>query len=269
MRQLTKRTQDHLEVDAIYKYIHKASLFQDQGKARHWAFTRGSICLFLILQRDPTSPSWRRSVLGVHWKDWCWSWNCNTLATWCKELTHLKRPWCWERLRAGGEGDDRGWGGWMASPTRRTWVWASSRSWWRTGRPGVLQSMGWSKQSDTTEWLNCTELILSWRVPTEVHVLEQTEVSSEFEFWSLPGEFAFWIPLPPRTVCSSPALLQVGLLGPPGLCSLLQVSLWLNLDFLLSVDFLILLCSCRDFFFPPPCILAQLGSSLTILNQEI
>ena len=45
-----------------------------------------------------------RSVLGVHWKDWCWGWNSNTLATWCKELTHWKRPWCWERLRAGGEG---------------------------------------------------------------------------------------------------------------------------------------------------------------------
>ena len=47
-------------------------------------------------------------VLSVHWKDWCWSWNSNTLATWCEELTHLKRPWCWQRLRAGGEGDDKG-----------------------------------------------------------------------------------------------------------------------------------------------------------------
>ena len=46
------------------------------------------------LQGDPTNPSWRKSVLGVHLKDWCWSWNSNTLATWCEELTHLKRPWC-------------------------------------------------------------------------------------------------------------------------------------------------------------------------------
>ena len=68
----------------------------------------------LGLQGDPTSPSCGISFLGVHWKDWCWSWNSNTLATWCEELTHLKRPWCWERLRAGGEGDDRGWDGWMA-----------------------------------------------------------------------------------------------------------------------------------------------------------
>ena len=66
----------------------------------------------------------------------------NTLATWCEELTHWKRPWCWERLKAGKEGDNRGWDGWMALLTWRTWVWASSRSWWWTGKPGVLQSMG-------------------------------------------------------------------------------------------------------------------------------
>ena len=54
----------------------------------------------------------------------------------------LKRPWWWERLRAGREGDDRGWDGWMASPIRWTWIWINSGSWWWTGRPGVLQSMG-------------------------------------------------------------------------------------------------------------------------------
>ena len=110
-------------------------------------------------QGDPTCPSSRRSVLGVHWKDWCWSWNSNTLATWCEELTHLKRPWCWDRLRAGGEGDDRGWDGWMASLTRWTWVWVDSGSWWWTGRPGVL----WVTAGlDTTEWLNWTEYNFEW-----------------------------------------------------------------------------------------------------------
>ena len=104
-----------------------------------------------------TSPSYRRSVLGVHWKDWCWSWNSNTLTTWCEELTHLKRPWCWDRLKAGGEGDDRGWDGWMASLTQWTWVWVDSGSWWWTGRPGVLQFMG-LQRSDTTERLNWTEV---------------------------------------------------------------------------------------------------------------
>ena len=70
------------------------------------------------------------------------SWNSNTLATWFEELTHLKRPWCWERLKTGGEGDDRGWDVWMARPTQWIWVWVNSRSWWWTGKPGVLQSMG-------------------------------------------------------------------------------------------------------------------------------
>ena len=80
----------------------------------------------------------------------------NTLATWCEELTHLKRPWCWERLRAGGEGDDRRWDGWMASPAQWKWVWVNSGSWWWTGRPGVLQFMRF-KELDTTERLDWTE----------------------------------------------------------------------------------------------------------------
>ena len=80
------------------------------------------------------------------------------LATWCEELTHWKRSWCWERLRAGGEGDDRGWDGWVASQTRWTWVWASSRSWWWTGNPGVLQFMG--LQRVRHDWV--TELNWCW-----------------------------------------------------------------------------------------------------------
>ena len=107
--------------------------------------------------RRPISPSQRRSVLNVHWKDWCWSWNSNTLATWCKELTHLKRHWCWERLKAGREGDDRGWDGWMASLTQWTQVRVTSSSWWRTGRPGVLQSMG-----SQTVWHNWATEINWW-----------------------------------------------------------------------------------------------------------
>ena len=92
----------------------------------------------LGLQGDSTDPSQRKSVLNIHWKDWCWSWNSNTLATWCKEPTQWKRPWCWERLKVGGVGDDRGWDGWMASLTQWTWVWTSSGSWWWTGRSGML-----------------------------------------------------------------------------------------------------------------------------------
>ena len=72
------------------------------------------------------------------------------IAIWCEELTHLKRPWCWERLMAVGEGwDGWRWDGWMASLTQWMWVWVSSRSWWWAGKPGVLQSMGCS-ELDTT-----------------------------------------------------------------------------------------------------------------------
>ena len=74
------------------------------------------------------------------------------LATWFEELTHLKRSWCWERLRAGGEGDNRGWDGWMVSLTQWTWIWVNSRSWWWTGRPGVLWFRG--SQSVGRDWVN-------------------------------------------------------------------------------------------------------------------
>ena len=119
--------------------------------------------------------SWGKLVLSVHWKDWCWSWNSNILATLCEGLTHLKRPWCWERLRVGGEGDDGGWDGWMASPTQWTWVWVDSRSWWWTGRPGVLQSMGLQRvgpdwATELTDWwepgVTCAVRFVAQSCPT-------------------------------------------------------------------------------------------------------
>ena len=101
----------------------------------------------------------RRSTLSIlkeinpdiHWQDWCWRWNSNTLATWYEEPIYWKRPWCWEKLKAGGEGDDRGWDGWMASLTQWTWVWASSGRWWRTGKPGMLRTTGFS-ESEMIDW---------------------------------------------------------------------------------------------------------------------
>ena len=112
----------------------------------------------LGLEGDPTSPFWRRSVLGFLWREWCWSWNSSTLTTSCDELTHWKRLWCWEGLGAGGEGDDRGWDGWMASLTQWMWVWVNSGSWWWTGRPGVLRFMGSRRELHMTDRLNWTEL---------------------------------------------------------------------------------------------------------------
>ena len=105
----------------------------------------------VVLEKTLESPLDYKKIQPVHPKGIspeyslegliCWSWNSNIFASWCEELTHLKRPWCWERLKVGKEGDDRGWDGWMASPTQWTWVWVNSWSWWWTGRLGVLWSM--------------------------------------------------------------------------------------------------------------------------------
>ena len=110
-------------------------------KAEHWRIDTFELWCWRRLLRI----SWlaRRSNQSIlHWKEWCWSWNFSTLASWCEELTHLKRPWCWERLMAGGEGDERGWAGLMASRIQWTWVWPSSGSWRWTRKPGMLQSIG-------------------------------------------------------------------------------------------------------------------------------
>ena len=93
----------------------------------------------------------------MHWKDWCWSRNFNTLATWFAELTHLKRPWCWERLRAGGEGDNRGWDGWMAKHHRHNghgFGWTPGVG---DGQGGLACCDSWGrKELDMTERLNRT-----------------------------------------------------------------------------------------------------------------
>ena len=94
----------------------------------------------LGLQGDSSSPSQRRSALNFHWKDWCWSWNSNTLATWCEELTHGKGPDAAKDWRQ----EERGWQRmrWLDGITDSMDIWASFGSWWWTGKPGMLQSMG-------------------------------------------------------------------------------------------------------------------------------
>ena len=107
-----------------------------------------STCFWtVVLDRAPESPLDCKEIQPVH-PEGNQSWysleglilkvKLQYFATWFEDPTHWKRPWCWERLKAGGEGDDRGCGGWMASLTHWTWVWASFGRWWRTGKPGVL-----------------------------------------------------------------------------------------------------------------------------------
>ena len=137
--------------------------YKEAWAQKNWCFWT------VVLEKTLESPLDCKEIQPVHPKgDQSWVFigrtdveaeTPNTFATWCKELTHLKRPWCWERLRAGREGDIRGWDGWMASPTWWTWVWVDSGSWWWTGRPGVLRSMGLQRvKYDWATELNWTEL---------------------------------------------------------------------------------------------------------------
>ena len=93
-------------------------------------------------------------------KYWYWTWSCSTLATWCKQLTHWKRPWCWGRLKAKGEEGNRGWDGWMPSPTQWTWIWVNSGSWWWTGSLVCCSPCGHKESDMKCDWteLNWTEL---------------------------------------------------------------------------------------------------------------
>ena len=115
--------------------------YKESWTLKNWCFWN------VVLEKTLESPLDCKEIQPVHPKGnqswifigriWCWR-NCNTLATCCEELTHWKRPWWWGRLKAGGEGDDRVRDGWVASPTQWIWVWASSRSCWWTGKPGML-----------------------------------------------------------------------------------------------------------------------------------
>ena len=115
-------------------------------KAECWRIDVFKLECWRRLSRVPwTARRSNQSILNIHWKGWCWFWSFKTLTTLCEVPTHWKRPWCWERLKARREGDDRRWDGWMTSPTQWTWVWAKSglvknREDWHAVGDGVAKS---------------------------------------------------------------------------------------------------------------------------------
>ena len=134
----------------------------------------------------------------IHWKDWCWSWNSNTLAPSCEELTHWKRLWCWEGLGAGGEGGDRGWDGWMASPTWWVWVWVNSGSLCWTGRPGMLRFVGlqrvghdWATELNWIDWICFLHLCLCFRF--EYEFICTIFLDSTYKWYCMTIVLSFWL----------------------------------------------------------------------------
>ena len=130
-------------------------------------------------QGNQTCQSLRKPTLNIYWNDWCWSWiridaEYPLEATWCEKPTHWKRPWCWERLRAAGEGGRRGWDGWMALLTRWTWICANSRSCSASfiaqlvnHLPAIQETLVWSLgwEDPLEKGMETHSSILAWRIP--------------------------------------------------------------------------------------------------------
>ena len=169
--------------------------YRESWVPKNWCFST------VVLEKTLESPLVCKEIQPVHSKgDQSWVFIGRTdaeaetpilWATWCEELTHLKRPWCWERLRAGEEGDNREWDGWMASSTQWTWVYVNSESWWWTGRPGVLQFMGsqrvrhdWATELNWTVWEETVKIGVQRNRSVQKQALNESNSKHSPQSWS-------------------------------------------------------------------------------------
>ena len=133
-RDITLPTKVHLDKAMVFPVVMYGCESWTVKKDKHWRIDAFELWCWRRLLRVPwTAKKSNQSILkeispGCSLEGLILRLKLQTLATWCEELIHWKRPWCWERLKVGGEGDDRGWDGWRASPTQETWVWVSSGS---------------------------------------------------------------------------------------------------------------------------------------------
>ena len=151
-RQYIKRQTDHFADKGPHsqsygfssRHVQVWELDHKEGwMSKNWCFS--TVGWRRLLRVPWTSRRSNQSILKeispeYSWKGLMLKLNLQYFGYLMRRTNSMEKAWCWERLKA-GEGDDRGWDGWMALPTRWTWVWASSGRWWRTGKPGVLQSM--------------------------------------------------------------------------------------------------------------------------------
>ena len=142
-RDITLLAKVHLVKAMVFPVVMWELDCEESWALKNWCFWT------VVLKKTLESPLDCKEIQPVHSKGGqSWVFNGRTDAEaetpilWCEELTHLKRPWCWERLKVGGEGDNRWWDDWVVLPIQWTWVWVNSGSWWWTGRPGMLQSKG-------------------------------------------------------------------------------------------------------------------------------
>ena len=148
-------------ITVVIRLFHISTLYKESSVPKNWCFWT------VVLEKTLESPLDYKEIQPVH-PEGNQSWifiggtdaEAQTSIPWPPDAKnwHLKRPWCWERLKAGGEGDDRGWDGWMASLTRWTWIWVGSGSWWWTGKPGVLHAVHGVTKSQTqlSDWTTIT-----------------------------------------------------------------------------------------------------------------
>ena len=185
-RDITLLTKVHLVKAMVFPVVMYGCESWTAKKAEHWRIDAFELWCWRRLLRVPWTARrsnqsiLRRSVLNIHWKDWCWSWSSNTLAIWSEELSLWTRPWCWERLKPGEEGDNWGWDGWMASLTWWTWVWVNSGSWWWTGMPGVLQSMGSQSRTQLSDWTELIPLYMNKLFPAFIQTTMEEKLNVPF-----------------------------------------------------------------------------------------